>query len=399
MNVAAPVWCILAVACARLGECLFLRQSDARDFYPQLAPLLAAVNETSKLESDTTASLSAPYLHSIEATLTSMAQGLSQAPGDSVSQVKADVVRMIDNLLRPRILAEHDAIQSQVAAFSSSFAKCETERAVALNQSYSKQEGLPLLIANHKACRLHESKLGYGLASCKETLQSSKEVDASTCEAAKMEGIPDVTSCASHGEDVEQYHRRVIAQFRERLDSIRHKKVLCSNTTEALKLQEAVCAGQADEIQQHRSRCNSRQEEIDSTVCDLSTSMSTTCARYKACRSQVTVSYDLVRRTVQSREETLQDEWKALGRIECILDAMSKLDAVVATQECFHASYSVSHLNVNYVTIPESAPCAALAEIPGTAEYNNTVFQGLPDNVPLAMCSAECCYRSSTPVR
>ena len=38
----------------------------------------------------------------------------------------------------------------------------------------------------------------------------------------------------------------------------------------------------------------------------------------------------------------------------------------------------VTHLLVNYVTIPPCQPCEALAEVPGTKEYNSTVFKDLP---------------------
>eukprot|EP00434_Breviolum_minutum_P037606 symbB.v1.2.033351.t1/scaffold4121.1/size44329/2 len=392
MNV-APAWYILfATVVANFAECLFLRHYDAREEYPQLASLLASVRTTTM--SNSTVLSSAPYLHSIETTLVSMAQELSKAPGDLIKNVKADVMSTIADQLKPRILAEHKLIQSQIAEFSSLFGKCEMEREAGLNASFMKQQAIPVLIANHKTCRWQESNLGHELASCKETLASSRQVDASTCEGAKMlDQIPEVASCvALNGEDSETYHRRMLQQLQERLKSIRIRRLLCANTTGALKLQEAVCEGQVNEIEQQRSSCNSMQSMLDSSVCELSTSMSTTCAQYKACRSQATLSYDLVHNTVKARELSLQDEWKALQRIECILDAMSTSDILAATQDCNHALYSVTHLLVNYVTIPPCQPCETLAEVPGTIEYNRTVFKDLPDEVPLAMCTAECCY-------
>lgn len=394
MNVASGWYIVFATLAANFGECLFLRHdsNDARGEYPQLASLLASVRTATS--SNATVSSSAPFIHSMEATLVSMAQGLSQAPRDLIKHVKADVMATISDQLKPRILAEHRLIQAQIADFSSLFAKCEIEREVGLNTSFIKQQAIPVLIANHKACRWQESNLGHELASCEKTLQSSKQVDASTCEGAKMmDQIPDIASCASvNGEDAETYHRRMLLQFQERLKSIHIRRLLCANTTGALKLQESVCEGQAREIQRQRSSCNSMQSMLDSSVCELSTSMSTTCAQYKACRSQATLSYDLVHHTVKAREDTLHQEWKALQRIECILDAMSTSDVLSATQECNGALYSVTHLLVNYVTIPPCQPCEALAEVPGTKEYNSTVFKDLPDDVPLAMYTADCCH-------
>eukprot|EP00438_Fugacium_kawagutii_P019719 Skav213548 [mRNA] locus=scaffold263:16464:17630:+ [translate_table: standard] len=388
MNVAP--WFVFATLAA-FGESLFLRH-DARQDYPQLASLLASVR-TATLSNATVVS-TAPYLHGIEEALVSMAQGISQAPGDLIKNVKTDVMATISDQLKPRIVGEHKLIQSQIAEFSTLFAKCEAEREVGLNNSFVKQSAIPVLIANHKACRWQESHLGHELASCRETLQSSRQVDTSTCDGAKMmDQIPDISSCAAlNGEDAETYYDRMLQQLHERLKSIRIRRMLCANTTGALKLQQSVCEGQEAEIQRQRSSCNEIQGVLDSSVCDLSTSMSTTCAQYKACRSQATLSYDLVHHTVKAREDTLHEEWKALQRIECILDAMSSSNVVAATRECNQALYSVSHLLVNYVTIPPCQPCEALAEVPGTIEYNNTVFKELPEDVALAMCSADCCY-------
>ncbi len=42
------------------------------------------------------------------------------------------------------------------------------------------------------------------------------------------------------------------------------------------------------------------------------------------------------------------------------------------------ANQGVTHLLVNYVSIPPCQPCETLAEVPGTTEYNRTVFKDLP---------------------
>ena len=254
-----------------------------------------------------------------------------------------DVMGTITNELKPRILAEYEAIQSQIAEFRKSFAKCEEEREVGFNKSYHVHVGIPPLVSKHKACRFQESDLARGLLSCEATLKTSKEVEESTCQAIRIEKIPDVESCASHNEDAETFHRRLIKEFQERLESIRSKKSLCANATEALKLQEAVCAGQGEELKEHRSSCNSMQMELDGSACELSRSMTSTCEQYRECRSQEVLSYDVVQNTVKEREGALQEEWKALGRIECILDAFLQADIVSATQACLRASYSSSY--------------------------------------------------------
>ena len=374
MNV-APGWYSLYIvlALANLGECLFLRHDAHAQEYPQLASLLASVRTVTL--SNATVSSSAPYLHSIEATLVSMAQ--SQAPVDLIKHVKTDVMTTISKQLKPRILAEHKLIQAQVAEFSNLFTKCEVEREAGLNTSFVKQQAIPVLIANHKACRWQESNLGHELASCKKTLQSSRQVDSSTCEGAKMmDQIPDIATCApANGEDAETYHRRMLLQFQERLKSIRIRRLLCANTTGALKLQESVCEGQASEVERQRSSCNSMQSMLDSSVCELSTSMSTTCAQYRACRSQATLSYDLVHQTVKAREKTLHEEWKALQRIECILDAMSTSNVLAATQDCNRALYSgfaaTTYICTLRNTIQYSAITCHSSEVPFGSIWEN----------------------------
>ena len=329
-------------------DCLFLRHEAhdvQHDVHPKLASLLAALNQTSRLKLGSDKSRSpAPYLRNLEATLLAMAQNMSQVPSELLHGVKEDVSTMVANELKPRIVTEHQQIQSQIAEFSGLFAKCEEVRGTGLNESYSEQQSIPVLIANHKACREQESALQDRLDTCRTALQSSRLVDASTCESARLlDRIPEVSICsAQNGESAEAYHHRMLEVFRERLKDIRIRRLLCQNTTGALSLQESACEQQASEVQQQRTSCNTHQRQLDSAACELSLSMNTTCAKYQACRSQATLSYDLVRNTVKARETNLHDEWKALQHIECILEAMVGTDIMRAAQDCGRAIYSNS---------------------------------------------------------
>ncbi|CAE7239376.1 unnamed protein product [Symbiodinium sp. CCMP2592] len=375
-------------------RCLLLRQDTQRDLHPKLASLLAALNQTARLKLGSDRSRSAaPYLKNLEATLLAMAQNTSQIPSQLLHGVKDDVMTMVASDLKPRILTEHRQIQSQIAEFSGLFAKCEEVRGVGLNESYLEQEALPVLIANHGACRKQESLLQDRLDACRTALQSSRLVDASTCESARLlDRIPEMSVCSTlNGESAEAYHHRMLEVFQDRLKNIRIRRLLCENTTGALHLQESACDTQDQEVKRQRESCNLMQRQLDSAACDLSLSMNTTCSKYQACRSQATLSYDLVRNTVKARESNLHDEWKALQHIECILEAMVGSDIMRAAQDCGRAVYSVAHLVVSYITMPSCQPCEDLAEVPGTSDYNAAVFAGIPANAPVAECAASCC--------
>ncbi|CAE7226361.1 unnamed protein product [Symbiodinium natans] len=373
---------------------LLWRQDAQRDAHPRLASLIASLNQTARLKLGSGARSSAPYLRSLEATLLAMAQNTSQIPSQLLHGVKSDVMTMVSNELKPRIITEHSQIQSQIAEFSGLFAKCEEVRGVGLNESYSEQQAIPVLIANHKACRKQESALQDRLSACRTALQSSRLVDASTCESARLlDRIPEASVCSAlNGESAEAYHQRMLDVFRDRLKNIRIRRLLCQNTTGALHLQESACDTQAREVEEQRTSCNLMQRQLDASACDLSMSMNTTCSKYQACRSQATLSYDLVRNTVKARESNLHDEWKALKHIECILEAMVGSNIMSAAQECGRAIYSVAHLMVVYITMPPCQACEDLAEVPGTADYNATVFADIPANAPVTECAASCCF-------
>ena len=344
MNVVFVVLVSFFLAAVWPTDGLYLRHDTQRDLHPKLASLLAALNQTARLKLGSDRSRSpAPYLQKLEATLLAMAQDTSQIPAELLHGVKDDVMTMVSNELKPRIVTEHQQIQAQIAEFSALFAKCEEVRGSGLNESYAEQQAIPVLIANHKACREQESALQDRLETCRTALQSSQMVDASTCESARLlDRIPDVSICsAQNGESAEFYHARMLEVFRDRLKNIRIRRLLCENTTGALNLQRSACDTQAREVQQQRESCNLLQRQLDSSACDLSLSMNTTCAKYQACRSQATLSYDLVHNTVKARESNLHDEWKALQHIECILEAMVGTDIMRAAQDCGRAIYRI----------------------------------------------------------
>ncbi|CAJ1408119.1 unnamed protein product [Effrenium voratum] len=385
--------CILAVA-----DGFYLRHdSGARtELYPQqLTTLLAATRASVRHRRqanimELSSSSTTPFLKSIESTLLAMAKNASQASQDFMSRVQADVMGTITEELKPQILAEHGLIQSQVAQFTGFFERCEMQREAGLNTSTHWQESIPGLIVDHRTCRIQEGTFMLKLKICREKLESFKHVDASTCQQTAQ--LPDAASCASlNGETAEAYHRRMLAHFETGLQNIKTQKMICANNSQALQLQEAACTGQEQELQQTTSKCVTKQNTLDSAVCDLGGSMNTTCAGYRACRSQANDSYKLVRHTVKSRETTLHEEWRALQRIECILHALTMADIVSAAQDCANAVHSVAHLLVNYVTVPSLSACEILAEVPGTPEYAAAVFKGMPADVPLAACSAACC--------
>eukprot|EP00440_Ansanella_granifera_P021338 gb/GFBE01023165.1/.p1 GENE.gb/GFBE01023165.1/~~gb/GFBE01023165.1/.p1 ORF type:complete len:492 (+),score=113.30 gb/GFBE01023165.1/:1-1476(+) len=398
LNVAAVLLLVCTAVCH--GRKSYLRQADVVQVDANESDIgISLLEHVQMVKAMKVTDPALPlYIQHLQSSLVALAAKRdSQLPGDAsaFSKLKTELHIVIEEHLKVSIIQEHAELQQDLNSYVLLFNTCEAERAKGLNESYKAQMALPTAIANHKACRMQESLLHDKLQTCADALAAAQAVDQETCKTAEeLDQVPDVTVCSGlNSETPEAYHRRMAAEFRQKLQDIRIRKLLCANATEAMNMQLQLCEDETAEVQKQRETCDSMQNAMDSCVCDLADTMSTTCNKYKACREQATLSMNVANNSARDHQVQLTKTWKALTDISCLLE---HLETEAGKDACNNLVYDFSHLDVVYSPTPECQACEELAEIPGTAEYNATVFADIPHDAPPKPCTASCCLTAET---
>lgn len=364
-----------------------VQQSDGLSLLTQLQQVVSA-----RTSAPTQHVATPEYLARMEMMASNLAKmktsNTSSSPFQAITQ---QMKATITGILHVRVNGDLVSLSQKMAAFENLFSVCETNRNAGMQAAVSKQQEVPALASSHVACRTEESVKLADKNACTASLQTSRLVRTTGCDIVIHYGSDDSTSlCAPRlSETPEQYNRRMIFEFKARLETIRSQKSLCQNASTAVSSQQSACTQEETDWQQKRQSCNSAQETLDNKACEFGLMMNSTCEAYKTCRSQTMYSFSLANETTHRSQRSLRAEYQTLKRVECLLDSIGGSSEQL--QRCMEIIFDASHLKVNHSEPPDCQPCETLAEQPGTAEYNQTVYASLPESAPAAPCTASCC--------
>lgn len=360
--------------------------SDGLSLLTQLRQVLSTMASSSLTDHAATPE----SLSKMEVMATSLAK-MSKAQASPFDGIIKTMSETISQILDVRIIQDLGVLNEKMRAFKDLFMVCDQALNNATQPAMAIQKQIPQMASDHTACRTDEATRLEDMKACKASLQTSRMVFTTGCDIVVHYGYDDATSlCAPKlAETAEEYNRRMVSEFKSRLDTIRSQKHLCDNASSAVNSQQHACAQEETGWQNKRESCNVAQDALDNKACEFALEMNSTCVTYQSCRSQTMYSYNLANKTTQQALAGLRTEYSTMKRVACLLDHLGGDRQKL--QQCMQNNYDVSHLKVNASEPPECLPCESLAEQPGTAEYNQTVFAGLPEDAPPIPCTASCC--------
>lgn len=318
----------------------------------------------------------------------------SSADPGGITDLKATISAMINDDLKPRVMDDWQALQTQIKDFLNLFNGCEASRASGMNSSLVHQEAIPGLVKQHRECRNLEASMKEKVES--KTAQTTEAATSQQTACASTSTVPDYTTCSSsHGESASSYYRRMIAIFKEQAQAVTTRKEACTNITETVtEMKNATITANADWTKQ-REICNQLQNSLDAESCDLSLIMEETCTKYKTCRSQSEMSFNLITNSGKDKEKSFQQQWWTLNLINCILDAVGSPNAIELLEDCQTRDFSAGEYSLYYPTAPDCEACERLVERPGTEEYEAVVFANISSLSMPKPCTASCCLDTS----
>ncbi|CAK9096663.1 unnamed protein product [Durusdinium trenchii] len=140
---------------------------------------------------------------------------------------------------------------------------------------------------------------------------------------------------------------------------------------------------------------------LDDLACEAWTEHYDCEKKSVSCLFQARQRYLDANRTGARTDEDLQSQWRAVKRIECLLDAMEQSeDMNHALEECRSKSHDASPIALSYPFYQDWAPqMPDVSECkqprfppPGSATYPKQVYD-LAQGESFAECTAECCSR------
>jgi len=398
VNAAIVVFCVVAVSCsagAKIsgGQTTKGAVSSTGQDHDGLS-LLTQLHQvvTARASASIHHAATPEFLTNMLTMASSLARMSNTTVDDSVfAAITASMKSTISNILHVRVDADYRNLENKMVAFKDLFKACDKNLGEGKKSSEKKQQDVPALAKSHATCRAEEAVKFVDKNACQSSLQTSRLVQSTGCDIVINYGQDESTSlCAPKlTETAEQYNRRMISEFKSRLDTIRLQKSLCQNASSAVDSQENACVQEESDLQQKRETCNRIQETLDSKACDVGRMMNTTCQAYHACRGQTMYSFSLAENTTEASAQSLQKEYESLTRVECLLNNLGSGQAEL--DACMDQQVDSTHLKAKKTKPDDCQACEMLAEQPGTKEYEQEVFGGLSADSPAAPCTASCC--------
>eukprot|EP00931_Biecheleriopsis_adriatica_P117045 TRINITY_DN92600_c0_g1_i1.p1 TRINITY_DN92600_c0_g1~~TRINITY_DN92600_c0_g1_i1.p1 ORF type:complete len:942 (+),score=159.03 TRINITY_DN92600_c0_g1_i1:112-2937(+) len=306
-----------------------------------------------------------------------------------------NVIKELIDGFYPKINQSHESDLQALADAKAGWNLCET---LALNDSHVRN-----LSQQHQDCR--EQEAGYKkqmdywcgllplrakdyLSKCGLFEKTNKLDDLVPDACQKNDG----ESNEGAGTRVANYWKDMIAEWWEDYYD-------CSNATNISQWTNWSCANFTQKWLSERPRCDAIQRQMDNAQCTLNLTETTNCEDFSNCWNNANGTFIRVNASTYKNSIGRASEWRALKRMDCILDALLLSDAERADgiETCRLKNYSYEQFilaPVYYIDwepkMPVESSCPWYLR-PGNKLWKEQEYDILPEDAPAAECEAECC--------
>ncbi|CAE7523776.1 unnamed protein product [Symbiodinium pilosum] len=369
--------------------------ADSSDGFVLLPSLLAETDvqttttpEMPRLDLVSMSSQSQQKIGDLETWVMSMA---GKSAMDNATLGFIDQIRQMVEDMVPQVLSRSEASVQELKRLLEAFSHCRLESA---------QTDFSDLQQRHLYCRRNESLQALATTEAKQVWFASDLVRQSECaKFVSIDQIPSHDECGvpQHADTMRYYAEALRNKFKDKYDEWVRKKDGCdtaANSTESLRQKKAALEEQQQEL---RALCNSLQDELDHRVCGASVAAQRHCRSYEECYDRARVSFLEQNKTVAALEKEMQQEYRALKRIICILKAFEGGVEEKELEVCRLRTVNLDPLGIDWASFripPLRINCSTRQSWPNASspEYALDVYGSVPTDVALKECSAvPCC--------
>merc|ERR1719247_1764425 len=129
---------------------------------------------------------------------------------------------------------------------------------------------------------------------------------------------------------------------------------------------------------------------MDSSACQRAVLVKDSCEGYSECYTSKVEAFQTTVKVVRREEKDRKNEWLALKKMQCFLDAFNDEKVEDAEIEgCRAMGFVSGHLDIAYPSIPDRTSCTIPDLYPSTPEYKQKEFMPLP-SLAKGSIAAEC---------
>jgi len=302
---------------------------------------------------------------------------------------------LITNKMIPRVLEAHEASQKEVNTLMGELKHCTVARENSFDAAKDSKASYERTSPMHKSCRSLEAVLRTSSTSCTADLEDKKTIKRLKCKqfATVSKEVGDQHTMGqiiikAFDESVDTYVRRISATIcgkghgidtHSMLERYIEAKSVCEEATKDYNDMASYCKQKSTDYDNKKIECDALQEQMDGAACHRVVQVKDACESYSECYVGKLGSYETTQLVVQKEETDRKTEWRALKRMECLLDVVR--DCKVKDEEveaCKKKEHDTNHLIITYPTIPRQEECDVPDYFPATAEYKRREFTPLP---------------------
>ncbi|CAK9105749.1 unnamed protein product, partial [Durusdinium trenchii] len=185
--------------------------------------------------------------------------------------------------------------------------------------------------------------------------------------------------------DMEKY-------FSDAYDALLLKKQRCDIAMATPFPNEDLCGNKICQYYDKKIDCEKHQEAFEKPACEGHKTY--TCSHFSDCYAEKKDIYDSVVTLAQENEVANKAEWRAVLRIECLLNALRVSDDELeaAIDACKAKTYATTPVELKYYgSAPAERSFTEVYYAPGSAVFSSSWYSGLSIATPAASCASSCC--------
>eukprot|EP00437_Effrenium_voratum_P007844 CAMPEP_0181431084 /NCGR_PEP_ID=MMETSP1110-20121109/18061_1 /TAXON_ID=174948 /ORGANISM="Symbiodinium sp., Strain CCMP421" /LENGTH=356 /DNA_ID=CAMNT_0023554429 /DNA_START=34 /DNA_END=1105 /DNA_ORIENTATION=+ len=302
--------------------------------------------------------------------LAAMAESISkQEPGareESVKSIKTLLTGLLDS-----ITSQHTIAQNSVTNLTA-FTTCNVNKAADLAHAgtVKKVSNWTDTSAAYNACIAELEAYNSSYTSCAAQEKMLDVAATARCEYFEaVDRTENFQSWFCHEDDYpatasyESYLQRNI----DMLADFRLRRSNCSNATSAHGVKQTECGGKKGLLDAKEVACAALTPSDKPVDCSSYQATKQACVSYSNCWSQAGSESSSAVSTADQLADSLKAQWKALKRIECLLDVILTSSQATALQQCVDQVHDASSLDIAPPAAPAQEVCTAGAAPAGCA--------------------------------
>ncbi|CAE7606309.1 CNTNAP3 [Symbiodinium pilosum] len=347
---------------------------------------LSALALSSSLTISQNASQASESLSKMESLLLSL--GRQPTTDSNMVETATMIGQILEDSMKAAIRTQLGLQQKSIETASATIRACASH--LKYDEAKVLQEQLPALAKDHQQCRQEEGTKANLVTECKQMLsnyEASHATARADCDAVIDYPTEGRELCNNRVGSVADHYHNLYTFWDQYLKWYDGNMTICNALQAKVQTSSSNCSNLSAIHSAQRRKCNSQQAKLDTTSCGFVNSAENGCAAYSRCYDQTLAGFMSLNLTIAEEEHTLQQEWRAVLRIECLLKALMSDHKNAAIDRCIGLVHNLDEISIKYIsppnplneTSPHNSICKNLTDyVPVTTAYAKRWYDGLP---------------------